>query len=144
MALRQTIWQPDTCECMVTYQWDDTVAEDQRVHTPLNTIKCPAHTSLTTHTQVFNVLTEENPRKNQILQEILDNAPNTNWYDIDTGSGGTRVLKQNINFRWVWSGTAPNRIITVFFDGITLTTTQRNNLQTRLDNRFGVGKATIG
>ncbi len=31
-----TTWRPDTCECELHYEWDDTQPEDQRVHTPVN------------------------------------------------------------------------------------------------------------
>jgi|SRR5215212_1109860 len=143
MATKTTRWSPDTCQCVLEYSWDDTVPENSRVHTPAAVInKCPAH-SLLSNTDTHNTVFDENPRKNLSLDEILQNAPSTNWFDIDPVSG-VRVFKSNITGNWTWSGTAPNRVITITFTGITLTTTQRNTLQTRLNNRFGTGKVILG
>jgi hypothetical protein len=144
MTIRTTSWSPDTCNCTLEYTWDDAVPEDQRTHTPANIVRrCSAHTPLADTNSVFNTIMEENPRKNRSFDEILQNAPNTNWFDIDAESG-QRVFKKNIILNWNWTGTAPNRVLTLTFSGITLTTAQRNTLQTRLNTRFGSGKVILG
>ena len=143
MVTKITRWSPDTCECILEYTWDDSVPEDQRVHTPTSIVnKCSEHSGLS-DSNTHDAVKEENPRKNLSLDEILQNAPNTNWFDIDAATG-SRVFKKNITINWVWSGTAPNRVLTLTFTGISLTTAQRNTLQTRLNNRFGIGKITLG
>ena len=144
MATKITRWSPDTCDCVLEYIWDDALPDDQIVHTPSSVIqRCFGHEPLPNTQAVFNSVRDENPRKNLSLDEILQNAPNTNWYDIDATTG-TRIFKRGITINWNWSGTAPNRVLTLTFTGITLTTAQRNNLQTRLNNRFGSNKIVIG
>lgn len=32
MPFRTTRWEPDTCDCVVEYDWDDAVSQDTRVH----------------------------------------------------------------------------------------------------------------
>ena len=140
MVITTTRWSPDTCTCVVEYSWDTSLSEASRTHTLSNVInKCPAHSSLT-NAEVYSVLTEENPRKNQSLRNILDNSPTTALYDI---INGIRELKPSIVFNFSFSGTAPNRVLTISFTGITLTTQQKNTLQTALNTRFGSGKVLI-
>lgn len=143
MTVNTTRWSPDTCKCILEYTWDDSISESSRTHTMSAIVqRCSAHTILANDITVYNTVTEENPRKNISLDEILQNAPNTNWYDLDPDSG-VRVFKKNIIINWTWSGTAPNRVLTLTFTGITITTAQKNTLQSRLDTRFGTGKVVI-
>src|SRR5687768_11012055 len=122
MAIHITRWSPDTCDCILEYSWDDATSEAERVHTPTSTVqRCTAHQPLPNVNSVFNAVLDENPRKNLGLDEILQNAPNTNWFDVDPQSG-TRIFKNNIRPVWTFSGTAPNRVLTLTFQGITLTT----------------------
>src|SRR5215211_3346717 len=138
MAIKTTMWSPDTCACVLIYSWDDSVSEDIRTHTPTTIVsKCPAHSAIADTNTHFNVIMDENPRKNLSLDEILQNAPSTSWFDVQ--ADGTRVFKSGIITNWTWSGTSPNRVLTLTFTGITLTTQQKNTLQTRLNNRFGTG-----
>ena len=141
MVINTTRWSPDTCTCVIDYTWDSTQSESTRVHN-LGTIvnKCPAHSSLSDST-VYSTVLEENPRKNQALQNILDNSPTTALFD--TLANGNRVLKPALGFNFTFSGTAPNRVLTVSFIGITLTTNQKNTLQSALNTRFGSGKVLI-
>lgn len=141
--LKVTRWSPDTCSCIIDYQWDDTLPNDQITLTPVNIVqRCTAHESLQDTNSVYDAVNEENPRKNKALDEILQNAPSNTWYDIDANSG-QRIFKNNIGINWSWSGTAPNRTITLTFSGVTLTNQQKNTLQTRLNNRFGNGKVIL-
>jgi hypothetical protein len=143
MTIRITTWRPDTCDCVTSYSWDDSLPQDQITLTFISIQKCPLHENISNDQTAFTAVDTENKKKNQSFDEILQNAPNTNWFDIDAQTG-SRVLKKNITFRWTWSGTAPNRTLTIFFDGITLTTQQRTNLQNRLNTRFGTGNIVLG
>lgn len=62
---------------------------------------------------------------------------------VDIAVDGTRTLKEGITIDFEWTGSAPNRVIRMIIKGVTLTQTQFNTLQTRLDNRFGVGKVIL-
>jgi len=141
MAIKTTRYSPDTCGCVIEYTWDNTTPESTRVHTLDNYItKCPAHVSLATDTDRWNAVFEENPRKNIALESVLANSPTTALYDT---LNGTRQFKQGINVNFSWSGTAPNRVLTLTITGISLTTNQKNTLRTALDTRFGSGKVLI-
>lgn len=143
MVTRTTTWSPDTCQCVIEYTWDDTVPEDSRTHSISNVVsKCSFHQGLATKDNVWNVVMEENPRKNNAFKHILDNGPSS-LYDLDT-DGITRVLKKNISLNFSWSGTVPNRVLTITVVGVTLNTSQRNTVQNALNNKFGTGKVLLG
>jgi hypothetical protein len=141
MAINVTRWSPDTCTCVLEYSWDDTAPEDSRVHNITNVVqKCAAHAGtpdLTTH---WNIINEENPRKNVAFQHLVDNFP---AQLSNTGAAGG-TLKSGISFGFSYSGTAPNRVLTVTFTGITLTNQQRTSIQNTLNTKFGAGKVLLG
>lgn len=140
MAIKTTTWALDTCDCVIEYQWDDSLPPDQITTTPSNVVKkCTFHSSLSNNTTFFNTLLEENPRKNIAYQHILDNGPTT-LYDIVNGN---RQIKPGVSINFTWSGTAPNRVLTLTLVGATLTTAQKNTVQTALNNKFGIGKITL-
>lgn len=141
--LKVTRWSPDTCSCILEYSWDDTTSEDTRTHTPTAIVqRCTAHQNLPDTNTHFNGVADENRLKNFSLDEILQNAPSTAWYDIDPQSG-QRVFKNGVIIDYSFSGTTPNRILTLNISGVTLTNQQKNTLQQRLNNRFGTGKVVI-
>jgi hypothetical protein len=141
LTINTTEWRPDTCGCVLYYQWDDTVSDTQRVHTPVNSVKCSDHANQATHSAAFNSVIDENTKKNQGLQTALDNGP-TSLFDVQT-DGVTRILKNSITYSWTFSGTAPNRVITISFTGISFTNAQRNAIQSKLDTKFGSGKVVL-
>lgn len=140
MTIKTTRWSPDTCNCILEYTWDDSLPNDQITVTPSNIVgKCPAHTSFETTQEVFNVVNEENPRKNKAIQIILDNGPST-LYDI---VGTVRVLKPTISVTHTWTGTAPNRVLRLTITGSTLTTAQKNTITAAFNTLFGTGKVVL-
>jgi hypothetical protein len=53
--LQTTTWHPDTCGCVISYQWDDAVPAEQRKHTfaSVDSSKCKtAHPPIVLGTQV--------------------------------------------------------------------------------------------
>jgi hypothetical protein len=142
MVIKTTRYSPDTCGCSLEYTWDDSLPESSRTHTLSNYVtKCPAHQGLATDQDRWNAVFEENPRKNFAVQNILDNSPTTALYD--TTPSGNRVVKPTVGVNFSWSGTAPNRVLSLSFTGVTLTTNQKNTLNTALNTRFGSGKVTL-
>lgn len=143
MTMNTTRWSPDTCNCIIDYEWDDSLPNDLITMTPVNIVNvCSDHQKLPpniTLVDFYNVLMEENPRKNASFQHILDNGPSS-LYDI---VNNTRVLKKDVSFVFNWSGTAPNRTLNITVQGVSLTTNQKNVAQTALNNRFGVGKVVV-
>lgn len=89
--LRTTQWRPDTCGCVLEYEWDDATTEDARVHTPIVAVPCPAHMTHAdaaakgvtnpaararrkaegAHAQVL----KENQGKNRAIGKILERLP---------------------------------------------------------------------
>ena len=141
MTINTTRWSPDTCDCVIEYTWDDSLPNDQIVLTPTNIINvCPFHTAFATSpANLYAVLTEENPRKNIAIQNILDNGP-TSLFDV---VGSNRYLKKGITINFSWTGTAPNRVVHLTIGGVTLTNNQRNTVQNALNTRFGTGKVIL-
>jgi hypothetical protein len=142
MTTRYVTWSPDTCNCVLQYSWDDTLDLNTQTFPVSNILnRCPDHTSLEDNDSVYSAVKDENTRKNRALQYILDNGP-ASLYDLQS-DGVTRVLKPSITFNFNITGTAPNRVVTVSFTGVTITQTQKNTAQTFCDNHFGVGKVLI-
>jgi hypothetical protein len=127
-----TRWQPDTCECIIEYNDDGTLSKVVKA--------CDAHDGDDEET-VFQTVKEENPRKNKSIKEILDNAP-PGLFDIDPDSG-TRVFKKGIDVDFSWSGQKPNRTLSLKVKGTSLTPTQINAIQSKINNKFGGGKVTV-
>ena len=138
MTIKTTRFSPDTCNCVIDYTWDDTLSEANRVHTFKNITKCPAHSSQADQT-AYDTVFEENPRKNTALQTALDNGPST-MYDMN---GTQRVIKPTVTYNYSWSGTAPNRVLTISFTGVSLTTAQKSTIQTAENTKHGNGKVAI-
>jgi hypothetical protein len=85
---------------------------------------------------------EENERWDNSIQTIIDNGP-AGLYDIVEG-GTARVIKKSIIVNFSWSGTVPNRVLTITVVNFTLTNNQRTTIQNRLNTIFGVGKVILG
>jgi hypothetical protein len=138
MTIQTTRWSPDSCQCIIEYQWDDSVPSTSRTHTLANYIrKCSAHATQANDSTRWNTVLEENPRKNIAYQLIVDNAP---LQFVDTDANGIKTLKAGLSINFTVSGTVPNRVFTMTFSGTTLTQAQIDNVQSKLDTRFGAGK----
>lgn len=140
MTINTTTWSLDTCACVLEYEWDDSLPDTSRVHTVTRIISsCAAHSTSATIQDHFNIVMDENPRKNNAYQHLIDTFP---AQLSSTGAAGGK-LKDGITFNFSLSGTAPNRVLTISYTGITLTAPQKTAIQTALNNRFGSGKVVI-
>ena len=75
MANKQTIWNPDTCDCSVVFSWDNATREDERVHTLQSFArKCDAHAGLD-DTTCWQALHDENQTKNKIVNAVAEACP---------------------------------------------------------------------
>lgn len=90
MAKHITTWKPDTCDCIIHYEWDDSVPAEERVHTPVESVTthdgrviprhvCAVHAGTIENAgkevEHHDKIKEENTRKNQVLGHILENSP---------------------------------------------------------------------
>ena len=144
--IKTTDWNPDTCECTIQYTWDEDEPEDIRT-TAIKFVRrsCLAHQNLLPNPAVtYSAVLDENNKKNRTLTEALQTVP-SQLANVITNPDGTLsyLLKDNIIFNFSFSGTAPNRILTIQFIGVTLTNQQRNSIQNKLNNIFGSGNVVI-
>lgn len=139
MTIQVRTWRPDTCECVINQQYDDAANPIVlSIHSVIS--RCSQHTNLTNDVDLYNVVNDENPRKNYALGHILDNAP-TSFFDIN--EDGSRTFKKGITASWNYTGEVGNRVLTITVTGITLTTNQKNAIQTKLNERFGISNVVI-
>ena len=144
VKLSTTQWRPKTtCDCIVQYTVDtDAEPPEDIPGLPPERYsfvsKCEPHSGLS-DTALWAAIWDENPKWTRAYQGILDNGP-PSLYDLD---GTTRVLKPGITITGAMSGTAPNRVLTLTLQGITLTTPQKNAIKNWLDTRFGTGKVVL-
>lgn len=73
----QTLWRPDTCDCQIVYEWDDNEPEATRVHTPVHGVTCREHKNTIgdDHKKRFDIVGDENRRKNLTLGKMLETIP---------------------------------------------------------------------
>ena len=72
MTIQKTLWRPDTCDCKIEYQWDDTVPPDQRTHTVSSIVKaCPIHSHHTDIATHYDDVLGENQSKNKAIGLLI-------------------------------------------------------------------------
>lgn len=70
--IQKTLWSPDTCGCQIEYQWDDSVPQDQRVHSVGTIVKaCPVHQHHTNKEAHYQDVLDENQSKNKAIGLLL-------------------------------------------------------------------------
>lgn len=141
MTIIEQIWHLDTCDCQIIISYDDTTPLDTRTYSLVNYQRtCAIHQDINDIPTRHATIVEENTRKNQAYQLIIDHAPASM---LQTLPNGTTDLKKGIDISYTVQGIAPNRTFTLIVTGITLTTNQISTAQNFLDNRFGTGKVTM-
>lgn len=76
MTVRRTRWSPDTCDCVLEYEWDDSEPEDQRTHAfAVADAVCTHHQVHDNRSQLFDAVAEENTRKNKAVNALVGAAP---------------------------------------------------------------------
>lgn len=102
MAINITTWHPDTCGCEIDYSWDDTVSQDQRVHTPVKITHCKDHQSLKSQSTqaAFDAIMKENQSKNMVLHHVLENFPEVVATTTNDEGTQTKKLKAGCQYNW--------------------------------------------
>ena len=125
--MRSARWRPDTCGCILEYEWDDTEPIETRTHSfKALSKKCEAHKTIVEGSVVYSTVKDENQRKNRVLGEAL--KIDSDLVDMETLEG----------FNWLFD---KDRVLHVNFTN--MTTGQKNQLRNVCNNRFGVGKVTV-
>ncbi len=134
MAIQTTRWSPDTCGCVIDYQWDDAVAPASRVHTSSQIVtKCAFHAAAATHSALWSLLMEENPRKNRALARLAAQFPILTQTDAD----GNVSLKPDAV---TWSMDHA-RLLTVSIP--LLTSAQKAAVQSWVNTNLGAGRVLV-
>ena len=64
-------WKPDTCGCILEYEFDADASEDVRVHTPTRTVKaCEHHPDTGDVVAHHDSVLAENQMKNRAWEEV--------------------------------------------------------------------------
>ena len=137
--LTVTRWSPDTCDCVIDFEWDRDLPVASRVHTGKNIFKdCPDHSGLKTPTNFYNVILDENQRKNKVRQDVLENVS-----ALAETKDEALDFKDGITFDYSWQGRDDARILHVVVTGFTLTGGQKNTITAIADSKFGVDKVVF-
>lgn len=140
--IRRTLWRPDTCACEIEYEWDDALPADQRVHTALRAVPCPAHAGAPTLDAHYADLMDENPRRQRAAARLLAAFPaklGMTYTDPETGATDTR-LKPDA-FTYTITGPRGARVLNLTINY--LTAAEKTAVQTWCNNNIGVGKVVV-
>jgi hypothetical protein len=88
MVLNVTTWSPDTCDCVIEYEWDDAQDEKTRVHIAKAILKdCGLHKKPKDKDGHFATVLEENQRKNltfgTLQEDVSDLSPDEYVWSFD-------------------------------------------------------------
>jgi len=73
MAIKTTRWEPDTCGCVIEYEWDDELPAIDRVHTLSAVVNKHADCHPATEDgKLMDVILDENRRKNAAVKIVTD------------------------------------------------------------------------
>lgn len=120
--MNTTTWRPDTCNCVIEYEWDPAVPQDARVHTARSAKPCAVHATiqaLSGHVGTHAAVLDENQRKNKVVGAARETNPTLTDDDVAWSFDAQRVL--HVSLRGL-----PRQAL--------------NALQAKADTAHGVGK----
>ena len=121
-----TCWSPDTCSCILEYEWDDALEGDARTHSFKKAIQLCEHHKALAAGNAYNAVLSENTRKNQAF-------------------GLAKKVKPNLepsSYTWSFEGTGADRKFKVGFLG-KLQPEEVASLQAQCNTKFGTGKVEV-
>lgn len=139
MRMKTTRWSPDTCDCVIEYDWDADLPAEARVHTPSRVVnRCPAHQAQADAAAVFTTLLDENPRKNKLLARAMDLLTDKTEAVVQLDGSTVLQWRNGVTVGWAFDAA---RVLEVSISG--LTNPQRNAVQNAANNMFGANKVRI-
>lgn len=118
---RVTRWSPDTCGCVLECKWDDSIDPLLRTHTLSKVIKrCSIHRA---SNPIWDVVTEENTRKNMTFGKIQELKPALKSGDYHWTFDKDRVL-----------------VVDIISTGVSLTPTEKTQLESNINSNLGTNK----
>lgn len=131
-----TKWAPDTCGCVLNYQWIRGSHEDTRVHVFHSFDKvCHDHENImgahrdsgkivhgmhqdinSNGLHVYNAVLEENQRKNIMLQHAINTYPEKLGRRKQDRFGNTfNAPHEDLSYNFYFTGEAPKRVLNCSF-----------------------------
>ena len=125
MAIQINEWRPDTCTCIIEFQFEDALPQEQRIHTVHRIVtRGKEHETVLTAEVLYQATLDENRRKNGTL-EILTTE--------DSSLEGSKIQ---------WSFTA-GRTLEIRFVDVQISNKTKTDVQELCDTEFGLGKVVI-
>lgn len=121
--LRTTRWNPDTCGCVLEYEWDDAQDENERVHNFKNAVQLCEHHKALIADKAYDEVLSENTRKNIVFGEVQKIKPDITSDDYTWSFDESRKLR--VGFLGKLKGG------------------EKGSLQTLCDGKFGTGKVEV-
>jgi hypothetical protein len=124
-----TRWSPDTCDCILEYEWDTQLTEDTRTHKFTTFIhKCDSHAGLAGDAVHYQHVLDENKTKNQFVGILITHVPRLTAPLAQTDGTIVTQLKPSVHLNWSFTGSDGNRQLLVSLGGATLTTFEASSL----------------
>jgi hypothetical protein len=131
--IHKNIWKPDTCDCQIEYEWDDSQSEAVRTHTCSRVIKaCSYHEKYPDKNENYSVVVDENRRKNLLYKHIIDNVSGAVDEKIQSDGSAVKELKKGLEYKWSFD---EDRNLVVDLAGFSAA--QKNEIKTLASNNFG-------
>lgn len=93
-------WYPDTCKCVINYEFDNSVNPPIILSsTPIEI--CPTH-SIHPSDKVHDVVLFENQTKNEILGKIIETVPSLAVDVVDNGVVVGKQLNPIYDYKWTF------------------------------------------
>jgi hypothetical protein len=117
-----TIWHPDTCGCVLEYEWDDSkTPASYSQHGVVR--KCTEHTTVPDN-ELFKIVLDENQRKNNVLSIAKEILPS--------------IEPQNYHFSF-----NNQRMLQIQVIGLSMSSVHKNQLQAQCNAKYGQGKVEV-
>lgn len=128
--LQKTTWRPDTCGCVLEYEWDDAVSENERTHAISKVVHaCEFHKDKPNKEKHFEDVLAENQGKNRMHAKILNSGSSAVEEVTQEDGSVVKKLKAGKEFRWSFDA---NRNLEV--DLVGFTTGEKNHIKSINDD----------
>lgn len=135
--IHTTRWSPDTCGCVVEYDWDDSVDAKDRTHVLNKITRCPFHENLAKNA-AYSAVLDENQTKNKVHGLVVENFPEL-VNEVKNPDGSiSKQLKPEIKFNFSFD---VDRKLQVELVGAT--ETHKTKLKDLVDTKIAAEKADI-
>lgn len=131
--IKTTRWSPDTCDCIIEYQWNTDQPEESREHTASAIVrKCEAHQSASDPSEILSTISDENQRKNIAIQRIIDGVPEVAQDALDASGSTIKELRSDKKVNWSFD---ENRNLVLDLEGFTQSEKTKAQAEISKENR---------